>query len=158
MTNQENEIVKAFNLFYKSNNIKALAHRLYQSQYSRGQWCDFLSDSSEKKFYFACECKSIDYTKYKTLNFKSRFSEADGVHQLEREHFFTEQTGRSGYLAVECRNGAGKSKECYWIDLDFVYQKYKSGFKSLKIEEIDSFPKIGRKKGVYVITEDFLNG
>ena len=88
MTAMENEIVKALNTYYKTNNIKALSYRLYQSQYSKGQWCDILSDSLDPKYFLAIECKSIDYTKYKTLNFKSRFSEAEGFHQLEREHFF----------------------------------------------------------------------
>jgi len=158
MTSMENEIVKAFNLFYRDNGIKALAHRLYQSEYSRGQWCDFLSDSLESKYYFACECKSIDYTKYKSLNFKSRFSEADGVHQLERENFFIEQTGRNGYLAVECRQGAGKSKDCYWIPMEYVYNKFKEGEKSLKIKEIMSFPKMERKKSKYLVSEELFQG
>ena len=146
----ENEIVKSLNYFYKTNNIKALAHRLYQSQYSRGQWCDILSDSSDKMYYLALECKSIDYTKYKSLNFKSRFSEADGFHQLEREHFFTEQTGRRGFLVVECRMGAGKPRECYIIDMNKVYNLWKSGKKSLKIEG----NKLKRKGGRYIISPE----
>jgi hypothetical protein len=153
MTEMENSLVKSFNLFYKNNNIKALAHRLFQNKYSRGQYCDFLSDSSSKKYYFACECKSIDFTKYKSLNFKSRFSEADGIHQLDREHFFVEQTGRKGYLAVECRMGPGKPKECYFINMDFVYDLYKSGEKSLKKKDIISYPKLDRKKSLYLIDE-----
>ena len=149
----ENEIVKSFNLYYKNNNIKALAHRLYQSRFSRGQFCDFLSDSIDSKYYFAAECKSIDFTKYKSLNFKSRFSEANGIHQLEREHFFMEQTGRKGYLIVECRMGPGKPKECYFINMNFVYNIWKSGEKSLKRKDIIKYPKLKREKGIYIIDE-----
>jgi hypothetical protein len=156
MTTMENEITKALNLYYRQNKIKALAHRLYQSEFSRGQFADFLSDSRLEKFYFACECKSIDYTKYNSLNFKSRFSESDGIHQLEKEHFFIEQTGRKGYLAVECRQGPGKTKECYWVDMNYVYNKWKSGEKSLKIKEIRDFPKIERKGGKYLINDDLF--
>lgn len=154
MTAMENEIVKALNTYYKTNNIKALSYRLYQSQYSKGQWCDILSDSLDPKHFLAIECKSIDYTKYKTLNFKSRFSEAEGFHQLEREHFFTEQTGRKGLLIIECRMGPGKPREAFVVDMIHVYNLWKSGEKSLK--NITSYNKLKREKGRYVISEEDL--
>jgi len=156
MTGMENEIVKSLNLFYYQNKIKALAHRLYQSQYSRGQWADILSDSSTSKYYFLLECKSINTSKYKTLNFKSRFSESNGVPQLEKEHFFMEQAGRKGFLCIECRMGAGKAKESFFLPLEEVYNKWKSGEKSLKLKEIMSYPKIGRKNGKYLVTDEIF--
>jgi len=156
MTQMENEIVKALNIYYKTEGIKALAHRLFQSRFSRGQFCDFLSDSLDKKYYFAAECKSINASKYKSLNFKSRFSESDGIHQLDKEHFFIEQTGRRGYLIVECRLGPGKPKECYFIDMNEVYNIWTSGEKSLKMKDIISYPKLKRKKNLYVVDEEIF--
>jgi len=152
----ENEIAKSLNFFYKENNIKALCYRLFQSQYSKGQWADILSDSADKKYYYFLECKSINTAKYGTLNFRSRFSESEGVHQIDKEHFFLDFSGRKGYLVVECREGVGKKRISYFVPFLDVYEKYKSEERSFKVKEIMTYPKCVRVKGKYEINEEIF--
>jgi len=50
--------------------------------------------------------------------------------------------------------GPGKPRECYIVDMNEVYNKWKSGEKSLK--NITSYNKLKREKGRYVISEEDL--
>jgi hypothetical protein len=152
----ENDIVNALNFYYNKNKIKALAYRLFQAEYSKGQNCDVVSDSGKKKYYLAIECKTINANKYKTFNFRSRTSQSEsGIHQFQKELIFSERTGRKGLLLIELRNGAGKPKLCYFIPMKDAYEAWKSGKKSFSLKEIQSYPSIGRKKGNYII-EDYI--
>jgi hypothetical protein len=158
----ESEITKSLNLYYKENRIKAYAYRFPQSGLKRqkgvsNQPCDILSDSENKKFYLAIEAKSIDLSKGKqNLNFKSRFTCTNGIHQIEHESFFCDITGRTGILAVELRYGPGKPKECYFVPMSLVYSKFKEGEKSLKLNEIRSSFKINRIGGKYNILKNIF--
>jgi hypothetical protein len=158
----ENEIVKALNFFYHSNNIKAYAYRFPQSERKMqkgvsNQPCDILSDSSNSKYYIAIEAKSMDISdKNQNLNFKSRFTCTNNIHQLEHESFFCELTGRTGWLVIELRRGAGKPRKCHVIDLNSVCHKYKAGEKSLKLVEILTSPEINRVGGKYVVGEELF--
>jgi penicillin-binding protein-related factor A (putative recombinase) len=115
---------------------------------------DIVCDSLLKEYYLGIECKSCDFSKGQgTLNFKSRFSEG----QIEKEYRFCIKTGRTGLLAVEVRLGAGKPKKTYFIPLKDVYKAWKTeGRKSLKLKEIQEYPKLDREKGKYVFTENFF--
>jgi hypothetical protein len=137
-------------------NIKAFAFRQYQTKFGLGQVADILCDSLNRKFYSMIEAKSMDTsTGVKTFNFKSRFDESKEGFQLERENAFCELTGRKGILALELRNGAGKTRDCYFIPLSEVYNLWKSGEKSLKMKDIINYPKLKREKGKYII-EDLI--
>ena len=153
MTQMESALVNSLNSYFKANEILAFAYRQYQSKYGRGQVIDILVDSLDRRFYLAIEAKSMDAAKNGTFNFKSRFDTSKDGFQLEREIAFCNLTGRTGILALELRNGAGKERSCYFIPLEDVYNKWKSGEKSLKLNEIynnSSYKKLERKKGRYV--------
>lgn len=155
----ESDLAKALNLFYYNNKIKAYAYRFPQSEKKMqkgvsNQPCDILSDSSDSKYYLAIEAKSMDISdKNQNLNFKSRFTCTNNIHQLAHESCFCEITGRTGWLVVELRRGAGKPRKCHVINLNFACQKYKNGEKSLKLIEILTSPEIKRVGGKYVIEE-----
>jgi hypothetical protein len=102
------------------------------------------------------EAKSMDASKYNTFNFKSRFDENRDGFQLEREYAFCQLTGRKGFLALETRNGAGKSRNCYLIPLSEVYEHWRSGEKSLKMNNIVNYPKLKREKGKYIIANNLF--
>jgi hypothetical protein len=154
----ENEIVNALNFFYIKNQIKAQAYRLYQAEFSPGQHCDIVSDSANSKYYLALECKTMNSSKYKTFNFKSRTSQTDdGIHQFEREFKFAERTGRRGFLLIELRMGAGKPKMCYFIPMKDAFETRQSGKKSYKLSEIQSYPSLSREKGKYVVEDSIFD-
>lgn len=158
----ENEITKALNLFYYSNHIKAYAYRFPQSERKMqkgtpNQPCDILSDSLDRRFYLAIEAKSMDISdRNQNLNFKSRFTCTNNIHQLEHESFFCELTGRTGWLVIELRRGAGKPRKCHVIDLNSACYKHKAGEKSLKLAEILDSPEINRVGGKYVVEEELF--
>ena len=157
MTELESALVNSLNSYYSNNKIKAVAYRLYQAQYSRGQNVDIVSDSLNKKYYLAIEAKSMNATKAGTFNFKSRFDYTGGGFQLQREILFCRKTGRTGILALELRLGMGKSRECYFIPLEFAYKEWKNGEKSIKLDYItDNFPKINREGGKYILKNDII--
>ena len=158
MTQMEANLVNSLNSFFIKENIKAFAYRQYQSKFGRGQVADILCDSLDKRFYFMIEAKSMNTSKgVKTFNFKARFDESKEGFQLERENAFCDLTGRKGFLVLELRNGAGKSRDCYFIPLDKVYSLWKSGEKSLKMKDIINYKKLKREKGKYIIDEKIFN-
>lgn len=149
MTIQEGELVSSFNIFYLNNKIMAFAFRLNQGIYFNEQLSDFLSDSLDKDYYFAVEAKSINSLKYKTFNFKSRFSEG----QLEREKKYCDLVGRQHFTSIELREGRGKKRSCHFIKSEDLLNKIKNGKKSIKTEDIKSYPELPREKGKYLITK-----
>jgi hypothetical protein len=158
MTQMEANLVRSLNSFFMEQKIKAFAFRQYQVKFGLGQVADILCDSLDKRFYSMIEAKSMDTsTGVKTFNFKSRFDESKEGFQLARENAFCELTGRKGILALELRNGVGKSRDCYFIPLCEVYDLWKSGEKSLKMKDIISYPKLKRKKSLYVVDDEIFN-
>lgn len=150
MTTMERELVNSFNLFYFNNKIRAFAFRLNQGLYYNEQLSDFLSDSLNKDYYFAVEAKSINSFKYKTFNFKSRFSEG----QLFREVKYCDLVGRQHFTAIELREGRGKLRTCHFIKSKEIIKMINNGEKSLKIDDIKNYPGLIKKKGQYIITKN----
>lgn len=145
----ENNLVKSFNKYFDKNNIEAFCYRLKQSKYV-DQFIDLLVDSKTSKYYLAVECKSI---KTKKLYFNSHFN----GDQIDRENYFINKTGRTGYLAIEFRLGVGKSREAYLIPWSLVYQRYIL-FKETSLKKYNGFSyeecktlgkKLKREKGLY---------
>jgi hypothetical protein len=145
----ESSLVSAFNSFYFTSKIKAFAFRLDQGLYYGVQLSDFLSDSLDRDYYFAVEAKSINSFKYKTFNFKSRFSEG----QLEREKKYCDLVGRQHFTAIEMREGRGKQRSCHFIKSEELLTKINNGIKSIKTEDIKNYPELPREKGKYVINK-----
>jgi len=99
-------MVQSLNSFFKSGDRTGKAYRLKQTRY-QSQFLDILVDSKDTRYYLGIECKSINAVKYKKLYWATYFSQAGGVHQLDRIAKFLHETGRKGFLAVELRNGPG---------------------------------------------------
>jgi len=145
----ESSLVGSFNSFYFSNKLKAFAFRLNQGMYYGDQLSDFLSDSLDRDYYFAVEAKSINSLKYKTFNFKSRFQE----NQLQKETQYCNRVGRQHFTAIELREGKGKKRTCHFIKSEELITKMNNRIKSIKTEDISSYPDIPRSGGKYVITK-----
>lgn len=146
----EFSMVKGLNTFFKENG-PGKAYRLKQSRF-QSQFLDILVDSPDRFFYMGLECKSINAAKYNKLYFLGYFSEAGGVHQLDRINTFLTESGRKGFLAVETRNGPGRNKEAFLLPFDWIYGQFKLGKNGVTIDEIkENGRKISRVKGLYQI-------
>ncbi len=117
------EITHCINRFFASRQIHGFAYRLKQSRYS-SQYVDVLVDSLDPRYYLAIECKSIAGKK---IYFSQHFhSDRNDVHQIESISEFLMKTGRRGYLAVEFRFGAGRTKEAYLMPWRQVVEYYRT--------------------------------
>jgi len=108
MTDFENQLAKAFNRYFRENNLTGYAYRRRQRKY-KSQIVDVLVDSPDIG-YHAIECKSKKAEYGKRLNFKSAFPSTDEGHQIPRTTDFAEKTGRKPLLAVEYKHGRGKPR------------------------------------------------
>jgi Holliday junction resolvase len=121
MSDFEREIVHCLNRFFEAGHRKGFAYRLKQHKFST-QYVDVLVDSLDPRYYLAIECKSISDKK---LYFSQHFHlDRKKVHQVDAITEFLVRTGRTGYLAVEFRFGAGKPKEAYLVPWETVRRHY----------------------------------
>ena len=112
MSDFEREIVHCLNRFFRTHHFQGFAYRLKQHKFS-SQYIDVLVDSLNPSYYLAIECKSI---LDKKIYFSQHFhSDKKGVHQVDAISDFLKKTGRTGFLAIEFRFGAGKASEAYLI-------------------------------------------
>jgi Holliday junction resolvase len=112
MSDFEREIVHCMNRFFKTHHFQGFAYRLKQHKFT-SQYVDLLVDSLNPTYYLAIECKSIIDKK---LYFSQHFhSDKNNVHQVDAISDFLAKTGRIGYLAVEFRQGPGKTSEAFLI-------------------------------------------
>ncbi len=151
----EGDMVLALNAFLRKGKT-GKAYRLRQSRY-QSQFLDILVDSAESRYYLGIECKSINAVKYKKLYWATYFSQAGGIHQLERISKFLQETGRKGLLAVELRNGTGKKREAYLLPFKWVYEQFKTGINGLSVDEIrEEGTRLLRAKGAYEVKEGMI--
>lgn len=149
-------MVQSFNSFFKSGGRTGKAYRLKQTRY-QSQFLDILVDSAEPRYYLGIECKSINAVKYKKLYWATYFSQAGGVHQLDRISKFLQETGRKGFLAVELRNGPGHKREAYLLPFTWVYEQYKSGVNGLSVDMVkEKGIRLLRKGGAYEVKEGMI--
>ncbi|HON35006.1 MAG TPA: hypothetical protein PLY52_01690 [Methanothrix sp.] len=144
-------MVNSLNTFFEREGIAAIAYRLRQSHFAT-QLADILVDSKIPEYYLAIECKSLDARKTRSLYFKQHFSTAAGAHQIERETDFITRSGRQGILAVELRNGAGRSKTAHLIPWGLIFDRYNEGGAGITLQEIQVNPPLGRKGRAYEIS------
>ncbi|AEH61580.1 conserved hypothetical protein [Methanosalsum zhilinae DSM 4017] len=153
MTEFERLLVQSFNLFFEKNNVKGIAYRIKQHRFTH-QYLDILVDSLHPDYYIGIECKSISVKKGATaLYFTQHFTtDKNGTHQIDRISDFLKRSGRTGYLAVELRMGAGRSRKAYVIPWTQLSEKFISEDSvKLSISEIEDFPMIERNGGNYII-------
>lgn len=149
MTEFERELVQSFNDFFEKNRVNGIAYRLKQHRFT-SQVLDILVDSPIKDHYIGIECKSISTEKgTNTLYFTQHFSK-NREHQVERITKFLQKSGRTGFLAIELRQGSGHAREAHIIPWNSLLKKYQEGV-GFTLEEIRSFPGIERSGKGYTI-------
>ncbi len=151
----EGDMVLSLNTFLKKGKT-GKAYRLRQSRF-QSQFLDILVDSAVPRYYLGIECKSINAVKYKKLYFATYFSQAGGIHQLDRVDKFLQETGRKGFVAIELRNGTGKKREAYLLPFKWVYDLFKSGVNGISVDDIRKEGiRLLRTKGAYEIKEGII--
>ena len=145
MTEFERVLVHSFNTYFEKKGIRAISYRLKQHRFT-SQFLDVLVDSLDPDLYIGIECKSISVDKgANALYFTQHFTvDSKGVHQIERISDYLEKSGRTGYLAVELRLGAGHEREAYIIPWKKLEEIYHAKNLKLTVEEIRNFPEIKR--------------
>lgn len=133
--NFETEVAKVYNLYFKENNIDALAYRFEKSNRFTTQPCDVLVDSRDQKFYLAIECKSMKVDGQRPLYFSSNFSNKGLKHQIDRMEDFCTITGRHGVLAVELYNKP-RSRDAFLVPFHEVFVLWKYGKSGLPLKTI----------------------
>ena len=150
----ENDIVKAFNTYFRGSSVDARAFRLKQALF-QPQVIDVLVDSADPRYYMAVECKTMNAKKY-TKNYFRAWSRRHGkpakVHQVVSINRFIKETGRTGYLAAELRQiGPKGSNLAFLVPWEVVFDLYESGDPgvSSKVIQAEGIP-IKREKGTYI--------
>lgn len=157
MTSQafERDIVNAFNRYFSTSCIDALAYRRIQTRYQPQQF-DVLVDSYDRTYYLAIECKSIDVHSTGSLYFSQHFHNSAKGHQVELENRWLNNTGRLGFLVVEARRGSGHRTSCYFIPWRFVYRQFAAGKPGINSSDIVSYPCLYKSDGIYLIDNTFI--
>lgn len=117
MSDFEREIVHCLNQFFREHHIQGFAYRFGQRRCS-GQYGNVIVDSPDPSYVLSIECKSIVDKK---LYFSQHFHTGrNAVHQIDAVTDFLTRTGRIGFLAVEFRQGPGKTGEAFLIPWEVV--------------------------------------
>ena len=146
----EREMVQCFNRYFTEHRLIGFAYRLKQGRFNT-QYVDIVVDSCVPGFYLSVECKSLKGTR---LSFTSNFhKDKDDVHQIDNISGFIKYTGRTGYLAVEFRNG--KKNEAFLMPWKLVEEYYVSA-KSIPIESFKNCICLERITGGYRLPDKGL--
>lgn len=145
MTNSELVVVNSLNKFFEDNNLKAIAYRRKQSRFT-GQFCDIHVDSPESDFYLGIECKSINVNSTKKLYFSQHFH-SNERNQIERISDFLDKSGRKGFLALEMREGKGKTNRLLLIPWTELIETFENS-RSMDFKNFMHF-EIAKKRGYY---------
>jgi hypothetical protein len=153
MTEFERVLVQSFNKYFEEQNIRGIAHRLKQHRFTP-QFLDVLVDSLNPDYYLGIECKSISVDKgAKALYFTQHFTtDKNGAHQIDRISDFLRRSGRTGFLAIELKMGAGHSREAYIIPWNVLNDRFhQDDMTKFTIGEIQEFCRMERTGNKYVI-------
>lgn len=150
MNDFERTLVKSFNESFEESGTKAFAYRLKQSRFLP-QFIDVIVDSANPDLYLGVECKSISVEKGASALYLSQHLTTDkkGLHQIERISEFLRQTGRTGFLAVELRMGAGQSRQAFMIPWDLVEKKFRDKGIKIPVEQIKTHGELKRRNKNY---------
>lgn len=147
MSDFEREIVHCLNRFFLMHHIQGFAYRPGRHRFT-GQYGDVLADSLNPSYYLSIECKSIIDRK---LYFSQHFPvDRNKVHQVDAISDFLAKTGRTGYLALEFRQGPGKAGEAFLIPWPVV-TRYFGTSKGITIDDARSCIVLAGSKDGYLI-------
>jgi hypothetical protein len=145
MSDFEREIVSCLNRFFKTRHIQGFAYRLRQSRYTRPA-ADVLADSLNPSYNLSIECKSIIDKK---LYFSQHFHTGrNHVHPVDAISDFLAESGRTGFLAVEFRQGPGMPGEAFLIPWPVVVEHFMAD-KGITIDEARTCIVLARSKEGY---------
>lgn len=156
MTEFERELVNAFNRFFDTNTVNAIAYRRKQHRFS-SQFCDILVDSIHPEYYLAIENKSISTRATNKLYFSQHFTDNE-LHQVDRITNFLNKSGRTGYLAVEVKRGHGKPRKAFLIPWNHVHHRFTADETGIHLDELDQFTELDRNATDYTVEQVFHNG
>ena len=123
MSDFEREIVHCLNRFFKTRHIQGFAYRLKQQKFS-SHCVDVHVDSLNPAYNLSIECKSIIDKK---LYFSQHFhSNKKNEHPVDAISDVLLKTGRTGYLALEFRQGPGKASEAFLIPWLTVVEHFRN--------------------------------
>lgn len=143
MTDFERELANALERKFREELDVGVSYRLKQHEFS-GQKIDVLAEIPHHDigmlYGLGIECKSkkIKGTTSK-LYFSDGFSTKDGVHQVENINDFLQNSGRTGFLAVELKRGRGKPRSAILIPWSVVRERYEGDANGIPLEDTD-FP------------------
>ena len=147
MSDFEREIVHCLNRFFISNHIQGFAYRLKQHKFTT-QYVDVLADSLNPTYYLAVECKSIIDKK---VYFSQHFHvDKNRIHQIDAIADFLAKTGRSGFLAIEFRHGAGKANEAFLVPWPMVVDHFHDN-QGITIDDARSGIALTRARSGYLL-------
>ncbi|MFA6331660.1 MAG: Holliday junction resolvase [Methanoregula sp.] len=147
MSDFEREIVCCLNRFFKTHHIPGFACRLKPNK-TMIQHVDVLVDSPDPAYNLSIEYKSIiDRKLYFTQHFRA---DRNNVHQVDAIADFLDQSGRIGYLALEFRQGPGKTSEAFLIPWETVVGHFRAN-KGITIEDARAGVALSRSKDGYVL-------
>ncbi len=147
MSDFEREIVCCLNRFFKTHHIQGFAYRPGQHRFT-SRYADVLADSLNPSYYLSIECKSIIDKK---LYFSQHFpADKNRIHQVDAISDFLKKSGRSGFLAVEFRQGPGKAGEAFLIPWPVVVNHFKKS-KGITIDDARTCIVLGTSKDGYLL-------
>jgi hypothetical protein len=153
----ESELCTKINQVFLESDIRAVAYRHFEYKMNE-QLFDIFVDTRGVEFYLAIECKSMDYSKNKSINFRHAFHTIDEDGQIPREDHFLWQSGRAGIIALELRNYNANKKIMVLLGWPAIYKPWKEGKKSIDLKDLSSYHTVIRRGGEWQLTlEDLLS-
>jgi hypothetical protein len=147
MSDFEREIVQCFNRFFRARQIQGFAFRVRPKK-SAGRCMGILVDSPDPAYNLSIECKSIVDKK---LYFSQHFhTDRNDIHRIDELSDLLTKNRRTGFLAIEFRQGPGKASEAYLIPWESVVGYFRNN-KGISIEEARAFISLARSKDGYVL-------
>jgi Holliday junction resolvase len=147
MSDFEREMVNCLNRFFAAHHIPGYASRPPHRR-PANRSMDVLADSPDPSYSIGFKCKSISDRK---LYFSQHFPvDRDNVHQVDTITDYLQKTGRTGYLAVEFRQGPERPGQAFLIPWPVVIRLFRDS-NGISLEDARSCIVLGRSKEGYRI-------
>jgi hypothetical protein len=153
----ESELCTTINQIFLEADVRAVAYRHFEYKMNE-QLFDIFVDTRGIEYYLAIECKSMDYSKNKSINFRHAFHTVDEDGQIPREDHFLWLSGRAGIIALELRNYNANKKIMVLLGWPAIYKPWKEGAKSIDLKDLSKYHTVQRRGGEWQLTiEDLLS-
>lgn len=147
MSDFEREMVQCLNRFFRHRQIPGFAYRARKLP-GTDRTGDVLADSPHTSYNLSLECISI---KDKKLYFSQHFhASASGIHPVDAFSGFLAETGRTGYLAIEFRQGQDSPAEAFLIPWETVAGHFDNNT-GISLEEARNHLCLGRTNNGYCV-------